>query len=124
MNKQLTRSSQAREVAEILISNSADYSGHNSSMTRHHTISNMPVNLHDSLLHNEEYLHETLAAGAARDGRISAVRRFFCLFVTFDLLFTTLMWIICVVVSLFMHHLLNTNLNNLVSFVSRSLEKT
>jgi hypothetical protein len=39
-----------------------------------------------------------LAAGSPRDGRISAVRRFFCLFVTFDFLFTALMWIICLVV--------------------------
>ncbi|XP_063898111.1 steroidogenic acute regulatory protein-like [Helicoverpa armigera] len=27
---------------------------------------------------------------------MSTVRRFFCLFVTFDLLFTSLMWLICV----------------------------
>ena len=33
------------------------------------------------------------------DGRMSAVRRFFCLFVTFDFLFTGLFWIICVLVS-------------------------
>jgi Flp pilus assembly protein TadB len=90
------RSDQAREVAEIFISNSADHSSQ--SLTRHNTINTMPNYFHDSLYHNEDYLRETLAAGSPRDGRISAVRRFFCLFVTFDFLFTTLMWIICLVV--------------------------
>lgn len=32
-------------------------------------------------------------------GQLSPVRRFFCLYVTFDLLFTTLLWIICIVLS-------------------------
>lgn len=91
------RSDQAREVAEILISNSADHSSQ--SLTRYHMINNMPTVLHDSLYHNEDYLRETLAAGSPREGRISAVRRFFCLFVTFDFLFTALLWIICLVVS-------------------------
>ena len=96
MSKKSQRSDQAREVAEILISNSADHSSQ--SLSRYHTINNMPVNMHDSLYHNEDYLRETLAAGTPREGRISAVRRFFCLFVTFDFLFTTLLWIICLVV--------------------------
>lgn len=90
-----SKSGQAREAAEILINQSVD------SLSKSNTAinTNMPINLHDSLFGNEEYLHETLAAGVARDGRISAVRRFFCLFITFDLLFTTLLWIICFVVS-------------------------
>jgi len=90
------RISQAREVAEIVIRNSA----HNStqSLTRYQSANTMAnINLNDSLLNNSDYLHETLAAGSARDGRMSAVRRFFCLFVTFDLLFTTLLWILCFV---------------------------
>ncbi|XP_067003688.2 steroidogenic acute regulatory protein-like isoform X2 [Anabrus simplex] len=33
------------------------------------------------------------------EGRISVVRRFFCLFVTFDLLFIVLMWLICIMLS-------------------------
>uniref|UniRef100_A0A2P2I6W5 StAR-related lipid transfer protein 3-like n=1 Tax=Hirondellea gigas TaxID=1518452 RepID=A0A2P2I6W5_9CRUS len=37
--------------------------------------------------------------GLRIDGRMSAVRRFFCLFVTFDLLFTALFWIICVLIN-------------------------
>lgn len=32
------------------------------------------------------------------DGRMSVVRRFFCLFVTFDLVFVSLLWLICIVV--------------------------
>ncbi|KAI9564628.1 hypothetical protein GHT06_008369 [Daphnia sinensis] len=91
------RSDQAREVAEIFISNSADYSSH--SLTRYHAINTMPNYSYDSLYHNEDYLREMLAAGSPRDGRISAVRRFFCLFITFDFLFTTLMWLICIVIS-------------------------
>ncbi|XP_015190444.1 PREDICTED: stAR-related lipid transfer protein 3 isoform X2 [Polistes dominula] len=40
-------------------------------------------------------LSEDLIAGAREGGRMSNVRRFFCLFVTFDLLLTVLMWLIC-----------------------------
>ena len=91
------RTDQVREAAEILISNnSADYSSTPHTTARYPN--NLPVSLHDSVRHNEEYLHETLASGSSRDGKISAVRRFFCLFVTFDLLFTSLLWIICVIV--------------------------
>ncbi|CAH4036818.1 unnamed protein product [Pieris brassicae] len=42
-------------------------------------------------------LSEDLIAGHRPQGRMSSIRRFFCLFVTFDLLFTSLMWLICVV---------------------------
>jgi len=91
------RTDQVREAAEILISNnSADYTSTPQTPARYPN--NLPVSLHDSVRHNEEYLHETLASGSSRDGKISAVRRFFCLFVTFDLLFTSLLWIICVIV--------------------------
>ncbi|XP_017769535.1 PREDICTED: stAR-related lipid transfer protein 3 [Nicrophorus vespilloides] len=37
--------------------------------------------------------------GQALNGRMSSVRRFFCLFVTFDLLFTILMWLICIMLN-------------------------
>ncbi|XP_041988386.1 uncharacterized protein LOC121739863 [Aricia agestis] len=40
---------------------------------------------------------EDLVAGHRPQGNMSSIRRFFCLFVTFDLLFTSLMWLICVV---------------------------
>lgn len=46
-------------------------------------------------------ISEHLLAGQRMNGRMSNVRRFFCLFVTFDILFTSLMWIICVMVSVF-----------------------
>ncbi|XP_018028136.1 steroidogenic acute regulatory protein-like [Hyalella azteca] len=36
--------------------------------------------------------------GLRVDGRMSAARRFFCLFVFFDLLFTSVFWIICVLI--------------------------
>ncbi|CAH2222120.1 jg27397, partial [Pararge aegeria aegeria] len=39
---------------------------------------------------------EDFVAGHRPQGRMSSVRRFFCLFVTFDILFTSLMWLICV----------------------------
>ncbi|XP_028033681.1 steroidogenic acute regulatory protein-like [Bombyx mandarina] len=41
---------------------------------------------------------EDLVAGHRPAGKMSSVRRFFCLFVTFDLMFTSLMWLICVMV--------------------------
>ncbi|XP_028147511.2 steroidogenic acute regulatory protein-like [Diabrotica virgifera virgifera] len=44
-------------------------------------------------------LSEDLLAGQRLNGRMSNVRRFFCLFVTFDFLFTSLMWIICVMLN-------------------------
>lgn len=43
---------------------------------------------------------EDLIAGAMQNGRMSNVRRFFCLFVTFDLLLTFLMWLICTMVTI------------------------
>ncbi|XP_072937652.1 steroidogenic acute regulatory protein-like [Epargyreus clarus] len=39
---------------------------------------------------------DDLVAGHRPQGKMSTVRRFFCLFVTFDILFTSLMWLICV----------------------------
>ncbi|CAG9860018.1 unnamed protein product [Phyllotreta striolata] len=44
-------------------------------------------------------ISEDLLAGQRTNGRMSNVRRFFCLFVTFDFLFTSLMWIICVMLN-------------------------
>lgn len=41
----------------------------------------------------DDYIH-----GYPHEGRMSAVRRFFCLFVTFDVMFIALLWIISVVV--------------------------
>ncbi|XP_013177259.1 PREDICTED: stAR-related lipid transfer protein 3 [Papilio xuthus] len=49
-----------------------------------------------SQTHSVNLTTEDLLAGYRPYGRMSSVRRFFCLFVTFDLLFTSLMWLICV----------------------------
>ncbi|KAG1671582.1 StAR-related lipid transfer protein 3 [Nymphon striatum] len=40
---------------------------------------------------------DALQQGVSEDGRMSAVRRFFCLFVTFDIFFMLLLWLICTV---------------------------
>ncbi|KAG8227549.1 hypothetical protein J437_LFUL000649 [Ladona fulva] len=45
-----------------------------------------------------DYSTEDVMSGYRHDGRMSVVRRFFCLFVTFDLLFTVLMWLICIMI--------------------------
>lgn len=42
---------------------------------------------------------EDYIAGYMQDGRMSVVRRFFCLFVAFDLFFISLLWLICIMVS-------------------------
>lgn len=39
-------------------------------------------------------------AGFKQDGQMSVVRRFFCFFVIFDLFFISLLWLICIMVSL------------------------
>lgn len=60
---------------------------------------------------NRDYIiSEDLIAGTRHNGRMSSVRRFFCLLVTFDLLFTCLMWLICTTVSYINQFLLLTNL--------------
>ncbi|KAK0082175.1 hypothetical protein PV326_007307 [Microctonus aethiopoides] len=49
---------------------------------------------------NREYIiTENLIAGTRPNGRMSNVRRFFCLLITFDLLFTCLMWLICTTIA-------------------------
>ncbi|XP_018576902.1 steroidogenic acute regulatory protein-like [Anoplophora glabripennis] len=61
-------------------------------MSHSHSINTIP-SLRDYIV------SEDLLAGQRTNGRMSNVRRFFCLFVTFDLLFTSLMWIICVMLN-------------------------
>ncbi|XP_058807638.1 steroidogenic acute regulatory protein-like isoform X3 [Phymastichus coffea] len=50
-------------------------------------------------LRSPDYVNEAFVAGLRYNGRMSNVRRFFCLFVTFDFLFTILMWLICIMIS-------------------------
>ncbi|KAB7498102.1 Steroidogenic acute regulatory protein-like [Armadillidium nasatum] len=45
-----------------------------------------------------DFLMANYTSGMQLHGRMSAVRRFFCLFVTFDFCFSTLFWIICILV--------------------------
>uniref|UniRef100_T1J4G5 START domain-containing protein n=1 Tax=Strigamia maritima TaxID=126957 RepID=T1J4G5_STRMM len=47
---------------------------------------------------NTTPMDEEMIEGVERNGKISAVRRFFCLFVVFDLSFTALLWLICLVI--------------------------
>lgn len=54
-----------------------------------------------SLPMTPDTMNEAFVAGLRYNGRMSNVRRFFCLFATFDLLFTILMWFICLVVGFF-----------------------
>lgn len=49
--------------------------------------------------HMVNLLSEDFIAGYMDEGRMSVVRRFFCLFVTFDVVFISLLWIICVMIT-------------------------
>uniref|UniRef100_A0A182WL09 START domain-containing protein n=1 Tax=Anopheles minimus TaxID=112268 RepID=A0A182WL09_9DIPT len=56
-------------------------------------------NMSRSQSHTVNLLSEDFIAGYMEQGRMSVVRRFFCLFVTFDVVFISLLWIICVVIT-------------------------
>ncbi|CRL03064.1 CLUMA_CG016235, isoform A [Clunio marinus] len=45
------------------------------------------------------FFSEDFIAGYQPSRRMSVVRRFFCLFVTFDLIFISLLWLICIVIN-------------------------
>ncbi|RLU17971.1 hypothetical protein DMN91_010212 [Ooceraea biroi] len=77
---------QIRMAAEAILSGSIN--SQRSSVTQH-SITRTP----------DIVLSEDLIAGARQSGRMSNVRRFFCLFVTFDLLLTILMWLICTMIA-------------------------
>lgn len=47
------------------------------------------------------YITEEYIAGFTHNGQMSNVRRFFCLFVTFDLFFISLLWLIQIMASIF-----------------------
>ncbi|KAH8394786.1 hypothetical protein KR222_005614 [Zaprionus bogoriensis] len=78
-------SDDVRSAAQLLITNA-----------RHGNAYHMPYDMsrpHSINLFTEEFL-----GGYMQDGRMSVVRRFFCLFVTFDLVFVSLLWLICIVI--------------------------
>ncbi|XP_058055101.1 steroidogenic acute regulatory protein-like [Anopheles bellator] len=57
------------------------------------------IGMSRSQSHTVNLLSEDFIAGYMDQGRMSVVRRFFCLFVTFDVVFITLLWIISVVIT-------------------------
>ncbi|XP_011874941.1 PREDICTED: stAR-related lipid transfer protein 3 isoform X2 [Vollenhovia emeryi] len=77
---------QIRMAAEAILSGSIN--SQRSSVTQH-SMARTP----------DIVLGEDLIAGARHNGRMSNVRRFFCLFITFDLLLTFLMWLICTMIA-------------------------
>ncbi|KAH8269579.1 hypothetical protein KR018_009566 [Drosophila ironensis] len=83
----INESIDARSAAQLILSNARQGTGMNTyqqyDMSRAHSIN----------LITEDFL-----AGYMQDGRMSVVRRFFCLFVTFDLVFVSLLWLICIVI--------------------------
>jgi hypothetical protein len=80
-----------RQVAEQLIhSGSHNIQSPGIEISHSHSIHTIPS------LHPDYIISEDLLAGHRTNGRMSTVRRFFCMFVTFDLLFISLMWLICV----------------------------
>ncbi|CAO1361732.1 unnamed protein product [Diamesa serratosioi] len=64
----------------------------------YNSISQIPVG-YPHRPHSINFFSEDFIAGYQHDNRMSVVRRFFCLFVTFDLVFISLLWIICVVIN-------------------------
>jgi len=56
------------------------------------------------------YVAEDLVTGMRRSGQMSVVRRFFCLLVTFDLLFTSLLWLIVILVCILLTDTYNISL--------------
>ncbi|KAJ6641331.1 Steroidogenic acute regulatory protein-like [Pseudolycoriella hygida] len=59
-----------------------------------------PIDFSRSQSHSINFVTEDFLAGYMEDGRrMSVVRRFFCLFVTFDLFFISLLWLICILIT-------------------------
>ncbi|EDW73915.2 uncharacterized protein Dwil_GK19709 [Drosophila willistoni] len=77
-------SDEVRSAAHLILSNAR-----NSSAIAFHDMSRP---------HSINLITEDFLAGYMQDGRMSVVRRFFCLFVTFDLVFVSLLWLICIVI--------------------------
>ncbi|XP_025830773.1 steroidogenic acute regulatory protein-like [Agrilus planipennis] len=83
-----------RNAAEaILRSSSSHQQIQTPDISHSHSINTIPS------IRTEYVISEDLLGGQRIDGKMSSIRRFFCLFVTFDLAFTTLMWIICITLS-------------------------
>lgn len=54
---------------------------------------------HQTHLDLWNFVNEDYIAGYTQDGQMSTVRRFFLLFVAFDLFFISMLWFICIMVN-------------------------
>ncbi|XP_055303522.1 steroidogenic acute regulatory protein-like [Sitodiplosis mosellana] len=54
---------------------------------------------HHTQLDLLSFINEDYIAGYTQDGQMSTVRRFFCLFVVFDLFFISMLWFICIMMN-------------------------
>ncbi|XP_031627447.1 steroidogenic acute regulatory protein-like [Contarinia nasturtii] len=54
---------------------------------------------HHTQLDLLSFVNEDYIAGYTQDGQMSTVRRFFCLFVAFDLFFISMLWFICIMIN-------------------------
>ncbi|GLV39631.1 Start1 [Carabus blaptoides fortunei] len=92
-----------RTAAENLLASTSGYLTQSLASTMDQSSNTEALHSHSinttSSLRPEIVISEDLIAGQRLNGTMSNVRRFFCLFVTFDLCFTCLMWLICVMLN-------------------------
>uniref|UniRef100_A0A1B0B6G6 START domain-containing protein n=1 Tax=Glossina palpalis gambiensis TaxID=67801 RepID=A0A1B0B6G6_9MUSC len=82
-------SDEIRSAAELIITQSR--------LMMQSRFGNPPIDMPRT--HSINLITEEFLGGYMQDGRMSVVRRFFCLFVTFDLFFVSLLWLICIVIN-------------------------
>ncbi|XP_004537533.1 steroidogenic acute regulatory protein-like [Ceratitis capitata] len=82
-----------RSAAETLIT------GSRNTMSYRTMSGPMLPNYDMSRTHSINLITEEFLGGYMQDGRMSVVRRFFCLFVLFDLFFVSLLWLICIMIT-------------------------
>ncbi|XP_011177889.1 steroidogenic acute regulatory protein-like [Zeugodacus cucurbitae] len=83
-----------RSAAELLITSSRQPMSYRSTMS-----GPLSPNYDMSRTHSINLITEEFLGGYMQDGRMSVVRRFFCLFVLFDLFFVSLLWLICIMIT-------------------------
>lgn len=83
-----------RSAAELLITSSRHPMAYRSTFS-----GPMSSNYDMSRTHSINLITEEFLGGYMQDGRMSVVRRFFCLFVLFDLFFVSLLWLICIMIN-------------------------
>ncbi|KAK6634367.1 hypothetical protein RUM43_011767 [Polyplax serrata] len=89
-----------RNAAEVLLAptNTCHYNGLMPDTQSLCTHNHQADSINNSLSSLEGTHLDEVASGFRRNGRMSAVRRFFCCFVLFDLLLIALTWLICIVI--------------------------